>query len=125
MGTFRVGIEVGAAERGPFELVDALVDTGATYTVLPRALLGELGVVPHTRAPFVVADGREIELDIGRAWIRIDGRQELSLVVFGDAALLGAFTLEALRLAPDPLGRRLVPVPALPMRLLPDGQSLD
>jgi hypothetical protein len=65
----------------------------------------------------VIADGGEIELEIGRAWIRIDGRQEYSLVVFGDAALLGAFTLEALRLAQDPVGRRLVPVPALLMRI--------
>jgi predicted aspartyl protease len=115
VGTFRVRIEVAGSERGRFEPIDALVDTGATYTVLPRQLLQELGVVPHTRAPFLLADGSEVELELGRAWIRIDGRQELSLVVFGDAALLGAFTLEALRLAPDPVARRLVPVPALLM----------
>jgi predicted aspartyl protease len=117
MGTFRVQIEVGGVEHGRFEPVEVLVSTGATYTVLPRELLYELGVVPHSRAPFVMADGREIELDIGWVRVRIDGHQELSLVVFGDAALLGAFTLEALRLAPDPVGRRLVPVPALLMRL--------
>jgi predicted aspartyl protease len=117
MGTFRAEIEVGAFEHERFEPVEVLVDTGATYTVLPRAFLEGLGVVPHTRAPFVIADGGEIELEIGRAWIRIDGRQEYSLVVFGDAALLGAFTLEALRLAQDPVGRRLVPVPALLMRI--------
>ena len=117
MGTFRVRIEVGGAEQGRFAPVEVLVDTGATYTVLPRELLHEIGVVPHTRAPFVVADGREIEFEIGRAWIRVDGRQERSLVVFGDTALLGAFTLEALRLAPDPVGRRLIPVPALLMRM--------
>jgi predicted aspartyl protease len=116
VGTFRVTIEVGASEHH-FEPVEVLVDTGATYTVLPRALLQELGIVPHTRAPFVIADGSEIELEIGRAWIRIDDQQELTLVVFGDIALLGAFTLEALRLAPDPVGRRLVPVPALLMRV--------
>jgi predicted aspartyl protease len=117
MGTFRVEIGVGASEHERFESVEVLVDTGATYTVLPRTFLDGLGVVPHTRAPFVIADGSEIELDIGRAWIRIDGHHEYSLVVFGDAALLGAFTLEALRLAPDPVGRRLVPVPALLMRM--------
>jgi predicted aspartyl protease len=115
--TFRVRIEVGDLERERFEPVDVLVDTGATYTVLPKPRLEELGVVPHTRVPFLVADGREIELEIGRAWIRIESRQEISLVVFGDTALLGAFTLEALRLAPDPVGRRLVPVPALLMRV--------
>ncbi len=117
MGTFPVSIGVGGSEHGPFETIEVLVDTGATYTVLPRPFLENLGVVPHARAPFVVADGREIELEIGRAWIRIDGREELSLVVFGEAALLGAFTLEALRLAPDPISRRLVPVPALLMRV--------
>lgn len=117
MGTFRVAIEVGSDERGRFERVEVLVDTGATHTVLPRAFLEELGVVPHARASFVIADGGEVELEIGRAWIRIDGRQEYSLVVFGDAMLLGAFTLEALRLAPDSVGQRLVPVPALLMRM--------
>jgi predicted aspartyl protease len=117
MGTFRVPIEVGGSAHGRFATVEVLVDTGATYTVLPRSFLEGLGVVPHTRAPFVVADGREIELEIGRAWIRVDEREELSLVVFGEAALLGAFTLEAFRLAPDPMSRRLLPVPALLMRV--------
>jgi hypothetical protein len=53
--------------------------------------------------------------------VRVDGRQERTLVVFGDddaEPLLGAFTLEALRLAPDPVGRRLVPVPARLIRAL-------
>ena len=110
-------IEVSGADAARFEQVEALVDTGATYTVLPRALLHGLGIVPHACAPFVVADGREVELEIGRAWIRVDGRQEFSLVVFGDTALLGAVTLEELRLAADPVAKRLVPVPALLMRL--------
>ncbi len=117
MGTFQVTIGVGNQTRERFEEVEALVDTGATHTVLPRSLLSELGIVPHTRAPFVIADGSQIELEIGRAWVRIDGQEELSLVVFGDTALLGAVTLEELRLAPDPVSQRLVPVPALLMRV--------
>jgi predicted aspartyl protease len=51
MGTLRVRIQVGDAKLERFEPIEALVDTGATYTVLPRSLLRELGVVPHTRAP--------------------------------------------------------------------------
>ena len=31
----------------------------------------------------------------------------------GERWLLGAYTLEGLRFAPDPIGRRLVPVPGL------------
>jgi predicted aspartyl protease len=76
-----------------------------------------LGVAPHTRAPFALADGAEVEFDLGRAWIRIDGQQAYSLVVFGEVALLGAVTLEELRLAPDPVSQRLAPVRALMMQL--------
>ena len=116
MGTFRVSIEVGDPLGQRYEAVEALVDTGATYVTLPAPLLHGLGVVAHTRDTFVLADGRRVELDIGRTWIRVDGRAELTLVVFGEPGtppLLGAYALEGLRLAADPVGRRLVPVPGL------------
>ncbi|MBI3030039.1 MAG: hypothetical protein HYY64_11045 [Candidatus Rokubacteria bacterium] len=116
MGTFRVSIEVGDPLGQRYETVQALVDTGATYATLPAPLLYGLGVVPHARDTFVLADGRRVERDIGRTWIRVDGRTELTLVVFGEPGtqpLLGAYALEGLRLAADPVGRRLTPVPAL------------
>jgi predicted aspartyl protease len=116
MGTFKVTMEIGDPQAQRFEPIAALVDTGATYTVAPRLLLQRLGVVPHTRATFVLADESQVEYDIGRTWIRYDGQQEIVLVVFGNEGaepLLGAFTLEAFRLAPDPVGQRLIPVPGL------------
>ena len=116
MGTFRVRIEIGDAEGRRYEATEALVDTGATYTSVSADVLQRLGITPHTSATFVLADGRQVERDIGRAWVRVDGRAELTLVVFaesGTATLLGAYTLEGLRLAADPVGRRLIPVPAL------------
>ena len=116
MGTFRVELEVAGPARDRFEPVEALVDTGSTHTVLPRALLRELGVPVDRRARFVLADGTEVEREVGRAWVRFDGRQEFTLVVFGDDALLGAVTLEEFLLAPDPSSRQLVPVRGLMMR---------
>jgi predicted aspartyl protease len=116
MGTFRVSIELGDPLGQRYEAVEALVGTGATYTTLPAPFLDGLGVVRHARDAFVLADGRRVERDLGRTWIRVDGRTELTLVVFGDAgtqALLGAYALEGLRLAADPVGRRLTPVPGL------------
>ena len=116
MGTFRVEVEVGDPEGRRYERVEALVDTGATYTSLPRPLLEALGVTPHARDSFVLADGRHVERDIGRAWIRVGVRIEVTLVVFADPGspvLLGAYALEGLRLAADPVARRLVPVPGL------------
>ena len=51
-------------------------------------------------------------MDIGQAWATVDGDSVVTLVVFGgdDApALLGAYTLEGLVLAVDPVEQRLVP----------------
>jgi aspartyl protease family protein len=118
MGTFRVQIEIGDANGECWETVEALVDTGATYTTVPAPLLRRIGVMPHTRDVFTLADGRRVDYDIGRGWIRVSGRTEVTLVVFGEPGAtpqLGAYALEGLRLAPDPLGRRLMPVPGLLM----------
>ena len=116
MGTFRAILELGDPDGVSWEPVDALVDTGATYTTVPAALLERLGVRPLARAAFLLADGREIEQDIGQTWVRIGDRAVITVVVFAPdnaPVLLGAYALEGLRLAADPVGRRLVPVPAL------------
>ena len=120
MGTFHVDVEIGDPEGRRYDRVEALVDTGATYTSLPRPLLEALGVVPHARAWFRLADGHHVEREIGHARIKIGGSTTVTIVVFADAdspVLLGAYALEGLLLAPDPVGRRLVPVPGLLMPL--------
>ena len=120
MGTFRYPLEIGSPDGGRYERVDALVDTGASYTAVPADILRRLGVTVHDRVPFVLADGRLIERDVGQTWVRIDGKEVITLVVFGDeeaATLLGAYTLEGLRLGVDPFNHRLIPVPGLMMTL--------
>ena len=57
--------------------------------------------------------GGQVDFEIGRTWIRVDGQQEFTQVVFGagDAEpLLGAVTLEEMALSVDAVRRRLVPV---------------
>ncbi len=112
MGTFSVTISVAGDDQNSEEL-EALVDTGATNTVIPADLLQRLGVQPHRTSVFQLADGREVEMEIGRAWVRVDGQREFTQVVFGSAGsepILGAITLEEMNLAVDPVARRLVPV---------------
>src|SRR6266850_6460473 len=116
MGTFTVRIEVAALTGDRFISTDALVDTGATYTLLPRKILRDLGVQPIDRIPFELADERQVVFDIGEVRIRFDGHQRITVVVFGDdetAPLLGATTLELFGLAVDPIKRKLIPTPAL------------
>ena len=112
MGTFNWPIRISSMDGQRTRDIEATVDTGAAYTTLPTPLLRELGVAPIDKRRLLLADGRRIEMNIGRAWVTIDGESEVTVVVFGgDNAppLLGAYTLEGLGLAVDPLGQRLIP----------------
>ena len=92
--------------------IEAVVDTGAFYTTLPDGLCDELGIVRQGKREFLLADGRRVEMDFGQAWATISGESVVTIVVFGESespALLGAYTLEGLSLAVDPVNQRLVP----------------
>jgi clan AA aspartic protease len=116
MGTFTVPLQVGDPAGRRFTGIDALVDTGATHTLLPRDVLLSLGIEALERLSFELADQSVAEYEVGEARIRLDGRERTGLVVFGPeraTALLGATTLELFNLAADPVKRQLVPVPGL------------
>ena len=111
-------MEVGDPQGERFETVEALVDTGATYTTLPASTLRRLGVSPHTRGLFKLADGSRTERDIGRTWVRLEEAQEIVPVIFGDEdaqPLVGAVTLEIFLLGVDPVEGRLMRVPGFLM----------
>ena len=112
MGTFNWPVRIASMDGQRTQDIEATVDTGAAYTTLPAPVLCELGVVPIGKRRLLLADGRRIEMEIGRAWVTIDGESEVTVVVFGgDNAppLLGAYTLEGLGLAVEPLEQRLIP----------------
>jgi len=113
MGTFTVLLGIGTPDGQSFREVEALVDTGATFTCVPGNLLRELGHRTVARRPFEVADGRVVEMGLAEVPIRIDGEVRITTCVFaeeGSPALLGAVTLEQVLLAPEPVHQRLVPV---------------
>lgn len=116
MGSFRVRIEVGDPEGRRFEALEALVDTGATYTWVPRSVLEGLGIRPARERPFILADGKEVLYGVAWTMVRLDSQVEPTLVVFGDEgteALLGVFTLEGFGLGVDAVNERLIPTPGL------------
>ena len=116
MGTFSVPIEVGDILGARFVGVDAVVDTGSTYTCLPGSVLSGLGIAVSERRPFELADDRIVQYDIGDARLRLDGREHFVVVVFGpegSSPLLGATTLELFGLGVDPVARRLILVTGL------------
>ena len=115
MGTFSVTLGVADPQGRRYEEVEAMVDSGATYTVLSASILEGLGVTPHESRTFVMADGTRVERGFGQTWMRIDGRKSVSPVVFWSEdtlPLLGAVTLEIFGLGVDPVNGRLLPVDA-------------
>ena len=116
MGTFAIPLQVANPERRQFIEMEAVVDTGATHTLLPRDILVSLGIEAVERVSFQLADEREVEYEVGEVRIRLDGRERTTLAIFGPegaTALLGATILELFNLAVDPVGRRLMHVPGL------------
>jgi clan AA aspartic protease len=112
MSTFSYLIEIADLDERHSGEIEALVDTGASYTVLPSRFLRDLGVEPIGTRRLLLADGSRVDMEYGRAWATIDGDREVTIVFFGrdnGPALLGAYTLEGLALAVDPSEERLVP----------------
>ena len=112
MGTFSHPIEVFSADGSRSVTVEALVDTGTTYTGLPGAVLRELGIAPNRKIPARLVDGSVSDAEIGEVRIRLQGIELTTIVVFDAAempARLGAYTLTGAALAVDPVGQKLVP----------------
>lgn len=87
-----------------------LVDSGASFTVVPSTVLKKLGIKPQGIEKFVLADGKIIKRKVGSAMYEYAGIERAAPVLFGqkgDSKLLGVFTLEALGLSLDPLKRKL------------------
>ncbi len=84
--------------------VDALVDTGATFTVLPTHLAEDLKLSKIGERRVKTASGEEI-LTESYLILEVEGERTTSPVLLSpkiDRVLLGALTLEALALKVDP-----------------------
>lgn len=110
MGTFSVEVVVGNPESMARETVLALIDTGATFSVMPTSLLGRLGVEPNRTRRLRLANGRIEERQTGMAHFEADGMDGEARVVFGPEGLHipGATTLQDLSFVVDPTNHRLI-----------------
>ena len=111
MGLFRVSARL-TGPTGRTETVEVLVDTGATFLVVPRALAERLELRPTRTCPIQVAGGRDEVWPLAEVRLTLDGHEVTTpcLIAPEGPALLGAVALESLLLAADPVARRLVPV---------------
>jgi len=108
------------------ESIEVLVDSGAVYSLVPRLVLERLGIEPHGRQTFRLADGSRIERERGDALFFYAGARGAAPVIFaepGDAALLGAVSLESLGYVLDAIRRDLVPMPMVVALAPPHGPA--
>lgn len=100
--------------------VEAIVDTGAVMSLLPRDLVDQLGLLPLGKMRVSLADDRRIELDrAGGLMFTVCGRNiEVECLVgpAGCEPLLGQLIMEGLDLIADPGRRTLTPRPESPDR---------
>ncbi len=95
-----------------FRDLEFIVDSGATFTVVPKEILEELGIKSRSSRTFVLANGEKFERNLGNAEVEYIGARGAATVIFGekgDFPLLGVTTLEALGLIFDALRQELKP----------------
>jgi predicted aspartyl protease len=93
--------------------LEFLVDSGATYTLLPIDVWQAIGLTPKRSASFTLADGTKIERQVSECHIALeagDGHSPVILGEPGDEALLGVVTLEMIGLVFNPFSRTLHPM---------------
>jgi len=115
MGHSWVDIEISDLERKRCKKVQALVDTGATLTTLPRKLADELGIKPTSQEQVSTGAGI-IKISRAEAWIKVNGKHGpfniwISDVI--DKILLGVVVLESFGFKVDPTTGTLEEKPLL------------
>ena len=111
MGLFHVPGRL-TGPTGQSETVELLVDTGATFLVVPRTLAQRLELQTLRSCPIQTAGGRDETWPLSEVRVALDGVEVTTPCLIAEAgpALLGAVALESLLLGVDPVAKRLVPV---------------
>ena len=115
MGHVFVEIKVSDSEKNKSADVQAMVDTGAMLTVLPKKLADELGIKAIIEESVATGAG-PVKVRKARAWIKVNGKEELFRVWISDIidkVLLGVIVLEEFGFKVDPTTGILEETPLL------------
>lgn len=112
MGLFSVPMTVVGAAADRSVTIQALVDTGASHSMVPANILGQLGIIPTGQMRIRTADNRIVAVLLGESQIEVEGRRASATVLFqpvGSRPILGVSTLEALDFGVYTLYEQLIP----------------
>jgi clan AA aspartic protease len=93
--------------------VKFLIDSGATYSLLPEKVWKAIGLKPKRKMSFTLTDGTAVERGVSETYIVLPQGEAHTPVILGeedDQALLGAVTLKIIGLVFNPFDRTLSPM---------------
>ena len=93
--------------------VSFLIDSGATYTLVPLRVCETIGLSAKREMTFTLADGTRVHRRISECYLVLPQGETNTPVILGEAddeALLGVVTLEELGLLFNPFNRTLQPM---------------
>ncbi len=107
-----------AKKKIRFQVVEAVVDTGAVMTLLPQDLVESLGLKIFDKVIVQLANDQKIELDqAGALMLTVAGRSMVTDCLVGPPGcvpLIGQIVMERLDLIADSAKRTLTPRPESP-----------
>ena len=97
-------------------IVDALVDTGSTWMIVPQHVANQLSLKVAEKKEITLADGAKRLVDyVGPLRVRFGNRNSfVGAIVMGDEVLLGAIPMEDMDVLVHPQSRSLIPNPKNP-----------
>ncbi|MBI2908932.1 MAG: retroviral-like aspartic protease family protein [Chloroflexi bacterium] len=108
MGETQVRFKIHGADGQTAEL-EAIVDTGATFSKIPQSVAARLGLEPKYETDVELGDGRVIGRKLALAEIEIGDVRRPVLVAIGqeEKPLIGYTALESLGFKVNPITRKL------------------
>ena len=101
-------------DRTQSRTLRGLVDTSKFHTLVPEAVLDQLGVERENTSTFILPDGSERDLSTGAVYMELEGKDSIipvPVIFWTDPAeaALGRMVLITFGLAADAKNRRLIP----------------
>ena len=101
------------------EEVEAIVDTGSTFTKIPKNVADKLGIEGKEEVKVKIGDGKIISRKLDIVEIEIEGIKRQIYVTIGgesEVPVIGYTTLEILGLKVNPVERKLEKVTAIELK---------
>ena len=119
MGLTHVPVTVSNLTTHDSFMAEFLIDTGATEPMIPSSDLKRIGIEPHGKRVYQLANGQHMEFEVGEARISFWDESLPMRVIFGpdgSEPILGVIALEMAGIMVDPKNQTLTKLQVFPLK---------